>query len=171
MCVPQRNVFLDTSVIEGQRFAFRTGKLAALAELVRTGRVACVLTDVTVREVEAHLRGSANEAIEQLHKWQREMPFLRSPALPNLAPLFEPIAAATTVATVLEDFRSFVRDTKTLVVPCKEVACGPILDAYFTSSAPFAQGKDKKYEFPDAIALSALRAWCEETPGMVDPIV
>jgi hypothetical protein len=37
-----------------------------------------------------------------------------------------------------------------------------LVDMYFNTEAPFETGKDKKNEFPDAIALLAIESWAEQ---------
>lgn len=41
-----------------------------------------------------------------------------------------------------------------------DISC--LMDMYFSTRAPFESGKDKKNEFPDAIALLALEGWAEK---------
>src|SRR6202011_164673 len=54
-----------------------------------------------------------------------------------------------------------LKQAKVEIICGSSIATGPIFDAYFAQKPPFGTGEKRK-EFPDAFALAALEACCEE---------
>ena len=49
-------VFLDTEVFVQQNFQFSFGLLAILSQQVKSNRIELILTDVTINEIESHIK-------------------------------------------------------------------------------------------------------------------
>ncbi len=60
-----------------------------------------------------------------------------------------------------DELQTFIKIGKVDIIPFELANITNIISKYFNGEKPFGKG-DKKYEFPDAIVLSALEEWCKK---------
>jgi hypothetical protein len=147
-------VFLDTQTLRRFRCDFTGAKLAKLAEFAKKGQLRILVTEVTVREIKAQLDELLSEAQSALIKH---------------AGILKPLGASFTVdprvdgpaakAALEATIEKFFKDVNSVNVPLISDLKG-VLDDYFSSQPPFSA--KKKSEFPDAIAIASIRAWCAQ---------
>ena len=150
------HVFLDTVVFIQSNFDYASPRFASLTELAEADRIQVFLTDLTLREVRANLCQAVAQALSQ-----RIKPILRNSALPEVKQLFASLDEEEIKNELMGQLDAFLEEAKVTVLPVASISLGPVLDAYFRKVAPFGSGKNKA-EFPDALALETLRAWCAE---------
>ena len=148
------NVFLDTVVFIEANFNYKSPRCEALARLAADGRIQVFLTQITLREVKANLKDLVARAVTKPH------PILRNSTSPKVASLFEPLDVRGVQSELLRQLKQFLKRAKVTVLPLDPDALTPVLNSYFARRPPFGVGKNKA-EFPDALALHALEAWCE----------
>src|SRR5882724_9115041 len=73
-----RNVFIDTSIFVSSNFAVDTGAFATLISLCQTESVRLLLTDITLKEVDAKLSDAVNAAQTAINKLRSEARVLRN---------------------------------------------------------------------------------------------
>jgi len=155
-----RNVFLDSTEFIGNSFNFKSKKLLGLLEKSRNGSVDIYTTDVVQRELIHRISVHAQEGLSEIRSFV-EAKRLRT--VKHLPPI-KKIASVTLdelVSLSINEMEEYFRQANITVIPTKEVKSGDVLELYFDRKPPFGEGK-KKSEFPDAITLVALKAWCEE---------
>src|SRR5687767_14789059 len=84
------SVFLDAQVFIEGNFAYKSPRFTSLFQLASSGVVSLIMTDLTVREIEANLRSIVSKAVGQ----RPAEPVLRNSASPDVAALFKKLDAA-----------------------------------------------------------------------------
>ena len=148
---------LDTQAVDQASFAFESGLLAQLRQF-KGRRKRVVLADIVVREITGHVAQWLRTA---RGKWETARTELTKTGL-----LLEQLAQQVDVALELDmqaeahrRVQRFVEDIGAEVVSADLINTNALVDAYFGVTPPFAATKEKKAEFPDAIALFSLEAF------------
>lgn len=154
------NVFVDSSVFIGKNYRYEHPSFVALKDAVLEGRANLLITDVTIKEVKAHIDDDVSNSSQALKKVRGAAKILRNiPTLGDSA-IFNDIDRASVSEQLSSQFEQFLADAKAITVPVSDANTQFVFDCYFKNAAPFGEGK-KKSEFPDAFALSALNEWAE----------
>ncbi len=149
-----RHVFLDAQVFFQQHWDFSNAQFRALVNHAKQLRIASLTTDVTYREIEAHLSEQATKiaaALKELRRLARVVPADKIPFALNEEWPEESIRKALS-----DQLEGFFTETKGTKLSLQEVDLAEVVDAYFRGTPPFGPGR-KRDEFPDAIALAAIR--------------
>ncbi len=162
------HVFLDTEVFERNNFDFQSRSFKKLISLVQEGTAIVHLTQITRKEIEAHIVSRIDEALGILKKVSKERAVQHLSKLP--APPFQPIQRNLDPQPLRQagqaTFETFIIDARADVIPVDTVRINEVFDQYFGSMAPFHMAS-KKSEFPDAFALAAIRQWCQQTNNRI----
>ncbi len=153
-------VFVDTEAFYSCRFMFGKSALKRLSDLCRSGRLSLVLPEVTRREIEKKIGNDVDSFVSGLSKLDKKTPAVREYADADTA-LNALLDRDSIRGNVTAEFGKFLEEAKAEVLPFDASIMAEVLDSYFEQRPPFGTGK-KKYEFPDALALTALDNWCAE---------
>ncbi len=153
---------LDTSVIEAASFRFDQGALRLLA-LQLPPWMELWISTIVEKEISSHRMASVKRSLQEV---ETGMAGLRR----HIGPEFNPGSVAWmrgVIDIAREEFdRQFQRFLKThngrIMKLDQEGLAEKIFQYYFSTSPPFAAGKDKKSEFPDAAILLVLEKQAEE---------
>jgi hypothetical protein len=170
---PPRLVALDTQVFDSYNFNYKSKVFQTLIKLVQQEKIRLLLTCVTLYEIKAHITEGAeltSKAIDQAVKsldTKRSKPqgdtkrvrisansdrlYEFKKSVQALAPDFDKINQE-----LLGQLEDFLQETDFEIIEVDQVSVIEIFENYFSGFPPFGEGK-KKYEFPDAFALSALQ--------------
>lgn len=152
----EKYVYLDTSVFYQAAFNFTNSHLGALIQnLHQMGKI-IVWNKILREEIRSAVEEKASELQLQVRKFGRY--FDGTSSLETL----EQAVAGNIVEEKLSDLDNTVFGSRALKLSLDRVSVSKILDDYFAKLPPFDEGK-KKAEFPDAIALSALTDWANDT--------
>lgn len=147
-------VFIDTQAFRKARCDWDGPFLSKLAELAKDGQLRLLVTDITKREVRSQLRELHRELKSALGKNRGIAKQL------DASGLIEAVADESIALKKLEDaFDQFLQRTETILVPLIPDMAS-VLDDYFAQRPPFSA--KKKHEFPDAISIASIRAWCQQ---------
>ena len=144
-------VFIDTEAFRRAQYDWKGKALSRLVQFVNEGHLRLLITDITRREV-----------ISQLQEWLTEA----ATAVKKHEILLDQLEHGNVVATLsdsgafakLEDaFGEFLKACRTIDVP-HDTAMDEIFSDYFARRPPFSN--KKKAEFPDAVVIASLKAWC-----------
>jgi hypothetical protein len=119
------------------------------------------MPDVIRRDVEVHLVVKAVEAQTELQRTLRvsEMHGPLGTVLTESSAIISAVTPESSKAASLMRLKAWMRRTNAQTIDCGlYVDVSTLVDRYFQSLPPFAATGDKKNEFPDAVALLALRA-------------
>jgi hypothetical protein len=144
-------VFVDTEAFVRARFDWEGIALSRLVDFAKEGHLRLLTTDITKREVRNHLRELLNEAIKAAGKHAIVLRQL------DAAKVIDIVRDSGAMAKLEAGFENFLKATKAIEVPLAATMDGIFAD-YFSRRPPFSDGK--KAEFPDAVVVASIRAWC-----------
>ena len=67
-----RNIFIDASIFIGKNYNYRNTDFEQLSRLAQSNQANVFVTDITIREVKAHIETDISTAISALKKFQKE---------------------------------------------------------------------------------------------------
>ena len=156
-------ISLDTSIFDGQQRGLERGLLKRVSQFNGTA-VTVVLSDIVVRELEAHLRRDAAEAQSNLKKALKNAGQAWQLSESKRGVLETEIFGTDTVEQVARRrLDGFISGTNAKITKAEEQQLMPeLMRRYFEHQPPFAENAKKKNEFPDALALLTLESWAKE---------
>lgn len=161
-----RSVFIDTSAYEAKNFQFGQYVLKKLESLLKYEELNLIVTDVTIQEIEKHLREYSSEAVKLVKRFQKEGKFLRNvPELP-CHNIFGEITEDMIHSIVTKNFQTFLNTENIETISVSSVDPILIFNKYFAEEAPFGR-KGKKSEFPDAFVLEAVNKISEDRSELI----
>ncbi len=156
---PYINVFLDTQFFDANQLDFFNKTFDVLRLNVAAGHIRVFSTAVTQQEVERHVRERAQKINAKLESIRNDSILRHVTCAP-----FDSFRVTPTTTDIVDVMLTQLKESwdrlETRTLPISEVDLPSILDDYFAGRPPFGSGR-KKSEFPDAVAASALRIWCE----------
>lgn len=158
-----RNILIDTQTFVANNF-FQNKNLTRLANFGGS-TVHIFLTEITKNEILKNVRENLFAARDEISRFRKVIhnkgkilkhvtewnQYLELPAF-DLPQRFEQIS---------ESLEHFIAVGNVTMIPYEKADLKAIVHKYFNSEPPF-NGVGKKYEFPDAIVLSAAEEWCKE---------
>jgi hypothetical protein len=150
-------VFLDTDVFDKHGRDFSCKSFCRLIRLVDANELELFLTTVNEQEIRSHLDKDARDAFKSLHNYRRASKFIKR-VLPD--PQFTAEDELPYRKKVQSEFDAFLERGKFQIISIDSVSAESVFKDYFASAPPFATG-EKKSEFPDAFAISAIGVWSE----------
>lgn len=156
-----RNIYIDTEVFVSNNF-FHGKNLQRLARYGNLQTIYIFITEITKYEIQNNIKENLLNAQNEINKLRQLMsnkgrilknidafkPYLELPKL-DLGVNFDQLS---------QDLDNFILNGKIQSIPHSNADINDVVKKYFDQSPPFGSGK--KYEFPDAIVLSAIENWC-----------
>ena len=146
-------VFLDTEAFHSLGFDWSGRALAKLRELAKTQRLRLLTTEITQREISAHINDLVEGALAAVRKHRATLTQMRLQGVAEM--LAAPQVARDYAANA---FQEYLAAFPPVHVPLAGSAADILAD-YFEQRPPFSD--KKKTEFPDAFVIASLVAWCE----------
>lgn len=156
-----RNIFIDTSIFIAQNYSYSGSVFDNLARLAKAKQANIFLSDITIREIEAHIEEDINKAVNASAKFKKDARVLRNISSSPYAEFFQEIDVGSVLDNLKRQLEDFIQDIDAETLSTSEVPIGEVFDKYFDRKPPFGDGK-KKAEFPDAFVVQALETWCED---------
>ena len=157
-----RLAFIDTSAFEKKNYQFGQYALGRLQELIEDEKIHLLITDVTRKEIDSHLKRKSEEAASMISKMQRDGMFLRNTPNLDCHGIFTKVKGEDIYTVVSKKFDDFVESGYVETINVSIVNPQLVFDAYFNNRPPFGK-ESKKHEFPDAFALLSLEGWAESS--------
>lgn len=161
-----RVVFLDTSVYQGKNFQFQSHILKSLKDLVHSGELRLLISDITKSEIKLHISQKAKSAASVVKKLKKEAMILRNLSHLPIGGIFEDISSAQIEGQLFSDFENFLESENVESVAIDVVLPSKVFNSYFSMLPPFAPGEKSK-EFSDAFVLEALDHWANANGTIV----
>lgn len=155
-----RNVFLDTQVFFQLGFEFNGSRLAEFARLCEKQLASLVVTDITVREIRANMKGRISAASRGLLSFRRDNPILLSLPGRHFAEFLRPFDKGKANAEMNGQLDAFLARCRAEILTADNTPAGNVFHRYFAQEAPFHGGN--REEFPDAFSIEILARWCGE---------
>ncbi|WP_324023475.1 PIN domain-containing protein [Aeromonas caviae] len=151
-----RLAFIDTSAFEKKNYQFGQYALGRLQELIEDEKIHLLITDVTRKEIDSHLKRKSEEAASMITKLQKDGMFLRNTPNLDCHGIFTKVKGEDIYTVVSKKFDDFVENGYVETINVSIVNPQLVFDAYFNNHPPFGK-ESKKHEFPDAFALEAIK--------------
>ncbi|MEI6827084.1 MAG: PIN domain-containing protein, partial [Desulfuromonadales bacterium] len=156
-------ITIDNCILKSEGYKFDEGLLKQMVQF-KTSPVQVIQTDIVHNEAKKHIAENINNARVSISKTLQS-------ASKQLKISKADIDTATRLLNVQgEDTEiaearlcKYYESTGATILNSRDyIDFQRLLDMYFNAEAPFEGAKDKKAEFPDAIALISLEKWAEE---------
>lgn len=153
-------ITLDNSTLKSEGYKFYEGLLAQM-EQFKESPVKVIQTDIVHNEAIKHIGQEISKtrlSIEQALRSAEKQLKIEVNDVSNARELLSVNGSEEEIAEArLEKYYEFIGAEK--IDSDEYVDLSVLMRMYFSTEAPFELGKDKKNEFPDAIALLALEEW------------
>jgi PIN domain len=157
-------IYIDTSVFEHRQFDLQSHVFTALRDLIREGHARLLTSAITVGECHKHIKAHVGQASLVRNKLSADARILKR--FKEYAVLFDKPDKDELSGRLIGELDKYLTDAKARHLDLDNASVPEIVKQYFAERPPFGSG-DKKAEFPDAVILSALAAWCEENDESV----
>ena len=155
-----RNIFIDSCIFIRENYHFRGQNFGHLILLAKSHQAKVFVTDITVREVEAHIETDISNAIQASKKFQRDARVLRNMNGSPFEEFFQEICEAESSKILKRQFSTFLDQVLATELDTSEASIKKVFEKYFLKESPFGDGKNKN-EFPDAFAIVTIETWCK----------
>lgn len=145
-------VFIDTQSYRKQQFNWNGATFSRLVEHAKQGHVQILITDITKGEVRERLKEMLEEATTAAHKFGSILDQVSGHAVTGKF-----LDAPAALEAISAAFDAYLTESKTSVIPI-DADLNAVFGDYFGRRPPFST--KKKSEFPDAIVVASLKAWC-----------
>lgn len=156
-------ITIDNATYKGEGYRFYEGLLAQMRQF-KESPVKVLQTDIVHNEAINHIGqeiSKTRSSIEQALRSANKQLKIKSEVIENARALLSLDGSEAEIAEArLEKYYEFIGGEK--IDSGRHTDLSRLMEMYFAIEAPFEIGKDKKNEFPDAIALLALEGWAEE---------
>lgn len=159
-------ITIDTNIFHKTGYKLESGLLAQLYQFKQNNHVQVVLSDIVLREIEAHLLEAYTEALASLKKGIRNADHHKLLPSNEIEKVRLVMSGLNLSAHAQMRIRAFCEMTGAEIVSSENFSQKEVLHRYFNSMPPFAKG-EKKHEFPDAIALLTLEKWAVKNKQQV----
>ncbi|MET0009059.1 MAG: PIN domain-containing protein [Candidatus Thiodiazotropha sp. 6PLUC9] len=155
-------ITIDTSVFDNNGIALEKGLLKQLDQF-KSSPVKVIISEIVDNEVLIHLTEKVKDArakIKQALRLAQYQICITEDNIDQAQKLINGVGNDIDVARSRID--TFYDNTGSEIVKCTgAVEVTELIDRYFNFKAPFEKSADKKYEFPDALALLAIEKYAE----------
>ena len=156
-------ISIDNATLKGEGYKFYEGLLAQMRQF-KESPVKVIQTDVVHNEAIKHIGqeiSKTRSSIEQSLRSANKQLKINPDVIDSARGLLSVDGSEPEIAGArLEKYYEFIGAEK---IDSGEYAdLSQLMEMYFSTEAPFETGKDKKNEFPDAIALLALEGWADK---------
>ncbi|MDR6297047.1 PIN domain-containing protein [Pantoea dispersa] len=156
-------ITLDTSIFDRNALKLESGLLGKMSQFSDSD-IDFIISDIVEGELLNHLRVKIEKSINDLKSSINEAKdnlFFSGSELNQVTEIFADAELAS--LTAQKRLHSFLKETGAVIIESSQhMTIAELKDYYFNFKPPFKDAKNKKHEFPDAIALIALESWAKK---------
>ncbi|MCY4049287.1 MAG: PIN domain-containing protein [Hyphomicrobiales bacterium] len=162
-----RAISLDTNIFYKPHPNLESPMLRRLDQFKCTD-ISVIFLEIVVREIKKKIKYQAKQTRSKLkasfqkcqERWRSNFDFDTMLQLTGIDVNFDDL--------VNGQFSEFREHVAAIIIPVKgNVNIEKLVDNYFDTEPPFENKKEKKHEFPDAMALLSLEAWAKQCGNYV----
>ncbi len=154
-------ITIDTNVFDATKYDLtEDSTLRLLQRYVNDKKIEVVLSDIVLREVDAHLTKHAVELTDYVKKNRKDLlkAIKRDMWVAAGVEHYVDVPDATDTAQKMQDiFGQYIKDIDAEIIRTATIDASEIVDDYFSFNAPFENNELKRKEFPDALIASQIR--------------
>jgi len=155
----QLNVFIDTSIFYNNGFSVDRTMFNTLRSLCDAKKINMLSTDITQDEIKANIEESIKELKTEFKRIASKNRIIETIGGDGYREFIDSKSIQSISNDIKGKIDNFLNYCNTTIIKASEQSAQKVLIDYFTKQPPFGEGK-KKYEFPDAFILNALKDWC-----------
>lgn len=152
-------VTIDNSIVKRYGVKFNKGLLAEFPKFrdITSSLIDFIISDIVYLEMKKHLREEEEKILGEFNKFSHHVNGYFSVDKNKISE----------ITNILESQKeksldNFINSCGIQIINSgKFTDVSSLIDMYFHNKAPFAENGNKKYEFPDAIALLSLESWAK----------
>jgi hypothetical protein len=156
-------ISVDNATLKGEGYKFNEGLLKQMCQF-ESSPVRVIQTDIVHNEAVKHIGDEISKArasVDQVLRSAEKHLKIDSDKIQNARDLLSVKGDNSSIASQrLEEFYRWIGAE--VIKSSEHIDFDQLMEMYFGTKAPFESGKDKKNEFPDAIALLSLEKWAEQ---------
>ena len=158
---------LDSNIFISNGLNLERGILKQLEQFA-TSPVQLIFSEVVYREIRKHMLERVSDSRSKLTSALKAVKssFAIADGVTDGAAL-QLLGKRTDEEVVDERLQGFLNRTGAKIVPVSGVDAQELVALYFEVDPPFESSRDKKAEFPDAIALLSLVSWAKERDAQI----
>lgn len=141
------HVFLDTEFFITNNFQFKFEKFKNLIELVQTEKILLYSTKITCLEVKRNIEKEVENTLKffKFHKNETaNYKILRN--FERCSGLFEKFDVGCLVQDLVNEYRKFFQESKTILIDMNNVSIDTVFSKYFEIKPPFSQHKKDEFQ-------------------------
>lgn len=165
MRVPE-NIFIDTSIFEGQQYDFESREFLAFKKHFRGNSISVLMPDPTKREIVRHIKEKASSAAQAVKSVQQKASFVRRIESWPLHTQTKEAMEDSIRTSAMTALSQFLNTYNAIDLDYSGISIDQIMDNYDLAVPPFGDGKKRK-EFPDAFAVASLDAYHSKTGKLI----
>ncbi|MEI7143189.1 PIN domain-containing protein [Pectobacterium brasiliense] len=153
-------ICIDNSSLKSLGYKFEEGLLFQLRQF-KNSSIKLIQPDVIHKEIIKHLSNPIRELDKNLDKIIKDLNRLAGADIDRVTSIVSELREFTNAESITRNRVSkFYEEVNGEVLKCSEhLDVNLLLDMYFDIEAPFEDNREKRKEFPDAIALLSLDSW------------
>lgn len=153
-------ICIDNSSLKSLGYKFEEGLLFQLRQF-KNSSIKLIQPDVIHKEIIKHLSNPIHELDKNFDKMIKDLNRLVGADIDTVTSIVSELKKFTNAELITKDrVNKFYEEVNGEVLKCSEhLDVNLLLDMYFDIDAPFEDNKEKRKEFPDAIALLSLESW------------
>lgn len=160
-----KNVYLDTNIFIRQNFL--EGKyIRKIFDFASDGSIYIILPLTTINEVKAQFHLKVAEGLLAYKKYMTSpnAKYLRNVSFGKKVNdySYSKLSVLELRSEFEEELDELLTTSNVTILPYGPIDSNKILKPYFEEKPPFSSKKDKKYEFPDAFIIEALKEWFKD---------
>ena len=156
-------ICIDNSSLKSLGYKFEEGMLFQLRQF-KNSSIKLIQPDVIHKEIIKHLSNPIAELDKDIDKIIKNINRLSGADIESLTSMVSELRKFTDAELITEDrVGKFYAEVNGEILKCSEyLDVNLLIDMYFDIEAPFEDNKEKRKEFPDAIALLSLESWADK---------
>ncbi|MBN3207506.1 DUF4935 domain-containing protein [Pectobacterium brasiliense] len=153
-------ICIDNSSLKSLGYKFEEGLLFQLHQF-KNSSIKLIQPDVIHKEIIKHLSSPIRELDKNLDKIIKDLNRLAGADINRVTSIVSELREFTNAELITRNrVGKFYEEVNGEVLKCSEhLDVNLLLDMYFDIEAPFEDNREKRKEFPDAIALLSLDSW------------
>lgn len=159
-------VIFDTNFYFCQKYYWESQKFKVIKRLCIAGYLKIYIPEIVDREIKSHLLSIGKEAYVRLKKVMKDYPSLLPTVHEDIKAVFKSLKMCKTDNEsdncLIKDYEEFKQHVSAEIIPNNYATTKTVVDKYFNAAPPFEKKKDKRCEFPDALALESIKSFFSE---------
>lgn len=165
------NVTVDTNVFEETKYDLsENSTLCLFREYIRAGKIKLHLSNIVLREIDAHLERIGSRLYSRIRNNRKELIEMACDEIIKTSDLELYVTIPNKdkiIKNIKDSFNDYINSLEPDIFDNSTIIIDDIIDDYFNMEPPFAKSGEKRKEFPDAFIAKQIRARFKNEDSLV----